>query len=178
MPVHAGPDAATGPVAQYELRCSLRAPLPLEQVFRFFESPGNLALITPRWLRFEIRTPGSIQMQRGLNIDYTIRWLGLPMRWTSRITEYEPSRLFVDEQVRGPYRRWHHRHDFFPDGEGTIISDRVSYSLPLGVIGRVANALLVKRQLLAIFRFRQRSVAKLLEADCTTIEAPVIRRLP
>ena len=178
MPVHAGPDTATGPVAQYELRCSLWAPLPIDRVFGFFESPGNLALITPRWLRFEIRTSGGIHMKRGLNIDYTIRWLGLPLGWTSRITEYDPPRLFVDEQVRGPYRSWHHRHDFFPDGQGTIISDCVAYSLPLGVLGRVAHALTVKWQLLAIFRFRQRAVAKLLEVDCTTIEAPVIRRLP
>ena len=136
--------------------------MPIDRVFRFFEEPRNLTLITPPWLRFVIRGPGEIEMRRGAHIDYTIRWLGLPMGWTSVISEYDPPHSFADEQVRGPYSYWHHRHEFVSDGEGTIVSDRVHYSLPLGQLGRIAHALIVKRQLLAIFRYRQRAIARLL----------------
>jgi ligand-binding SRPBCC domain-containing protein len=100
------------------------------------------------------------------------------MRWTSAITVYDPPRSFVDEQVRGPYRYWHHRHDFVSDGDSTVVSDRVRYSLPLGPLGRAAHELTVKRQLLGIFRYRQRAVAAMLRAECETIEAPVIVLLP
>jgi ligand-binding SRPBCC domain-containing protein len=160
---------------RYELRCSLHAPLPIGRVFRAFEEPRNLAKITPGWLRFIIRTPGQLEMRPGLHIDYTIRWLGLPMPWRSVISHYDPPRVFVDEQVRGPYRYWHHEHAFQSDGAGTVVSDCVRYSLPLGPLGAAAHSLMVKRQLLGIFRFRQRAIAKLLGVECRTLEAPVIR---
>lgn len=116
-------------------------------------------------------------MRPGLRLDYTIRWLGLPMRWTSMITAYDAPHVFVDEQERGPYAYWHHRHDFFADSAGTVIADRVRYSLPLGPLGRIAQAVMVKPQLLGIFRFRQDAVAKLLGVECTPIDPPAIRSL-
>jgi ligand-binding SRPBCC domain-containing protein len=117
-------------------------------------------------------------MRQGSRIDYTIHWMGLPMGWTSLITSYDPPHLFVDQQVRGPYAYWQHRHDFFSDPKGTIIADRVRYSLPFGPLGRLAQAVMVKRQLLAIFRFRQNAVRELLGVNCETIESPVIHSLP
>ncbi len=146
-------------------------------MFPVFEQPSNLARITPSWLRFDIRTPGKLEMQTGLHIDYTIHWLGLPMRWTSVIKDYDPPRQFVDEQVRGPYSYWRHQHDFETDAGGTLISDRVLYSLPLGPLGRIAQAVMVKHQLLGIFNFRQRAVAELLGVECRTVEPPTIRTL-
>lgn len=122
-------------------------------------------------------TTGPVEQYEGLTIDYTIRWLGLPMGWTSVITQYDPPNVFVDEQVRGHYHPWRHRHEFVGDGDCTITSDRVRYSLPLGPLGRIAQAVLVKRQLLGIFRFRQRTVAGLLKAECAPVEAPVIVQL-
>lgn len=116
-------------------------------------------------------------MRRGLHIDYTIRWNGLPMGWTSIISGYDPPDSFVDEQVRGPYRYWHHYHGFAPRGEGTLISDRVRYSLPLGPLGRLAHALMVRRQLLGIFTYRQTAVAELLGVQCRNVQEPRIVRL-
>jgi uncharacterized protein len=165
---------AVAPAAQYELRCSLHAPLPLYRTFEAFEEPRNLARITPAWLRFQIRSHERLEMKKGLQIDYTIRWVGLPLRWRSLISAYEPPFMFVDEQVVGPYTSWHHLHEFRPSNGGTLVTDRVRYSLPFGVLGRVAHEIAVKRQLLAIFQFRQSAIAQLLGAECSTVVAPEI----
>jgi ligand-binding SRPBCC domain-containing protein len=146
----------------WRLECEMTAPVAIERAFGLFEDPYNLAKVTPPWLRFQIVSPERIVMRRGANIDYTIRWLGLPFGWRTLITEYDPPKVFVDEQLRGPYRLWRHRHDFRETAAGTIISDRVDYRLPFGFIGDLAHALVVRRQLIGIFRFRQRAIADLL----------------
>ena len=99
-------------------------------------------------------------MRAGLEIDYRIRpLLGIPMRWRTRIDGYEPPVAFSDIQLRGPYRRWEHRHTFTSVPGGTLIEDDVTYSLPLGPLGELAHRLVVRNQLLEIFRHRGRTIA-------------------
>ncbi len=147
---------------EYRLERRLLVPRPLEAVFPFFADARNLARITPPGLGFEIigSSDGDetvpIRMRTGLRIHYRIRPLGVPQRWTSEITVWEPPHRFVDEQVRGPYRRWVHEHTFRETHGGTEIADRVEYEMPFGPLGRLAHALLVKRQLEEIFAFRER----------------------
>ena len=129
-----------------------------------FESPYNLAKITPSWLNFRITTPGKVTLRRGAEIEYQIRWLGIPMSWKTIISAYEPPLFFEDEQARGPYAVWRHRHTFEEVEDGTLISDRVEYALPLGALGRVVQPI-VRRQLLGIFEFRQRALPPLLGGD-------------
>lgn len=136
-------------------------PRSLEETFRFFEEPHNLSRITPPWLNFQVKH-GQLEMKNGLGIDYTIRWLGLPMKWRSRITQYNPPYRFVDQQERGPYRYWHHLHEFKSVPGGTLVTDEVTYALPLGFLGRMAHALVVRRQLEGIFRFRQKALTEIL----------------
>jgi ligand-binding SRPBCC domain-containing protein len=137
---------------------------PLERVFGFFAEAENLERITPPWLRFELLTAGPIAMRVGTLIDYRLHVHRVPLRWTSRIEEWEPGRAFVDRQLRGPYGLWHHRHSFAPDGDGTVVRDEVDYALPFGPIGELAHALLVRRDLERIFTYRHAAVAGLLAA--------------
>ena len=67
------------------MRCEMTAPATLEEVFKFFEDPRNLGRITPPGLSFTVQTNGDIEMRKGAQIDYTIRWLGLPMSWRQEI---------------------------------------------------------------------------------------------
>ncbi len=106
-------------------------PAPVDRVFAFFSDTMNLARITPRNLRFRVLTPPPIVMRVGLVIDYRIRVRGIPMRWTSLITAWEPGRRFVDEQARGPYRLWVHEHLFEATPGGTRMRDTVKYATPL-----------------------------------------------
>lgn len=146
----------------YRLEREQRLEQPLERVFEFFAAAGNLERITPSWLRFEVLTPESVEMQVGTLIDYRLRVHGLPVRWTSRIEQWDPGRSFVDRQLRGPYGLWHHRHTFAADGTGTTVRDDVHYGLPLGALGDLAHRLVVRRDLERIFAFRQRAVVEAL----------------
>lgn len=141
-----------------------------------FENPRNLALITPRSLGFEVLTEGKLTMRVGLEIDYRFRWLGLPMRWRTRITEYVRDNHFVDEGIRSPYLLWRHRHGFWDVPDGTLVRDTVRYALPLGALGRIAHTISVRRQLLEIFRYRQQTLNAHWGRQ-SLIEWPVIRAI-
>src|SRR5262245_5790145 len=96
-------------------------PKPIEDVFGFFADATNLEAITPAWLRFRIVTPTPIAMAVGTLIAYRLRWRGLPLHWTTRIEAWEPPHRFVDMQLSGPYRSWHHTHSFESQEGGTLI---------------------------------------------------------
>ena len=133
-----------------------------EDVFAFFAQAGNLQRITPPWLGFSLATPEPVEMKVGTLIEYRLHLRRIPLRWISRIELWEPGHAFVDVQVKGPYRLWHHRHEFQPAGGGTLVSDHVTYSLPLGPLGGVAHSAFVERDLARIFAFRHQAVATLL----------------
>lgn len=132
----------------------------LDEVTSFFENPRNLEALTPPFLRFTIRTEGNIEMKEGALIDYSISLHGLPMSWSTRIESYQPGVDFVDVQLNGPYKYWHHHHTFRAVPGGTEIGDKVTYELPLGPLGAVAHNLFVKRQLATIFDYREKVVAE------------------
>ena len=160
----------------YTLRCETLAPLPIGGVFRVFEDPYNLARLTPPWLHFRLTSKERVEMRKGAEIDYVIRWLGVPMRWRTVIAEYDPPHLFVDEQVRGPYPLWRHRHTFETAAEGTLVRDRVDYALPFGVLGRAAHAMLVGAQLRRIFAYRQAKLDELFGVKSRRLLDPLIAR--
>lgn len=135
---------------------------PRKDVFDFFARAENLERITPPWLSFRLLTPGPIDMSPGTLIDYRLRLHGLPLRWTSRIEDWEEEHRFVDAQLHGPYRSWRHLHEFEPVGAGTRVRDRVEYALPLGRWGDVLGMPLVRRDLGLIFDYRATAVARLL----------------
>lgn len=150
----------------YVLDVSMFLALPIEQVFPFFADARNLEAITPPSLHFRILTPMPVDMKPGLLIDYRIRMRGIPMRWRSEISRFDPPRFFIDEQRRGPYKLWRHEH-FFEAGvgdsgePGTTIRDRVSY-IPRG--GALLHRCFVRPELERIFAYRQQSIRQLLKA--------------
>lgn len=135
-------------------------PAALGEVFAFFCDPHNLETLTPPWLGFRIIEATDRPIQLGTRIRYRLRVRGIPLRWESRIAEFAPGEHFADEQVRGPYAYWYHRHQFETVPEGVAISDEVAYRLPLGPLGRAAHALVVRRDLDRIFTFRHTRVAE------------------
>jgi ligand-binding SRPBCC domain-containing protein len=136
-----------------------------ETAWRFFSNPANLSLITPPWLDFRITSPVPGAIYAGLIITYRIRPLaGIAVPWVSEITQVDPPRFFVDQQRQGPYRSWHHQHFLRPVDGGIEKTDQVHYALPGGLIGIGLHALLIRRKLDEIFRFRYDALAHIFDA--------------
>lgn len=149
-------------MARHLLERSQHVPRPRPEVFAFFADAHNLERITPGFLRFRILTPPPIAMRPGAVIDYRLSLFGLPFRWRTEIEAFEPEARFVDVQRSGPYRLWRHTHTFEDAPGGTLVADRVEYELPLGRLGELAHAAVVRRQLRAIFDHRARVIGELL----------------
>jgi ligand-binding SRPBCC domain-containing protein len=140
---------------------------PIGEAFDFFSRAENLEAITPPLLRFRITTPGPVEMGVGTLIRYRLRLRGVPVSWLTRIEAWDPPRGFVDRQLRGPYGLWHHTHAFEPwgeDGSRTRMTDLIRYGQRFGILGAIAEHLIVRRDLDRIFDFRRDTIPALLAA--------------
>lgn len=137
-------------------------PRRVNEVFAFFAEARNLELITPPWLHFDLRTPEPISMRAGTFIEYGLRLHRIPVHWLTVIHEWDEGRGFADHQVRGPYRRWYHQHQFEPVAGGTLVRDTVTYEMPFGPLGALAHTAFVRRDLDEIFDYRGDAVARIL----------------
>jgi ligand-binding SRPBCC domain-containing protein len=138
---------------EYLLQREQFIPTRIDQVFSFFADAANLEFLTPPWLHFRIKSKLPVTMKTGALIDYTIRW-------QTGILDWSPPHRFIDTQLKGPYKLWHHTHTFAVHSGGTLMTDVVRYALPLGPLGVVAHSLMVHRDLHAIFDYRQKRVAE------------------
>jgi ligand-binding SRPBCC domain-containing protein len=142
----------------YHVRSSLWLPRPLADVFEFFADARNLELLTPPWLSFQILTTAPVTMRPGAQIAYRLKLHGIPLRWDSEITVWEPPSRFVDIQRRGPYRRWEHEHRFAEHEGGTLVSDHVTYAVWGGCL---VQRLLVGPDVRRIFAYRRARLAEI-----------------
>jgi ligand-binding SRPBCC domain-containing protein len=147
----------------FRLEASQFLPCPRDELFALFSDAFELENLTPTWLHFSVITPLPIAIGRGTLIDYRLRVHGLPLRWQSLISDWQPPLRFVDEQTRGPFRRWRHEHSFEAVKGGNFCRDIVDYSLWGGWL---VHALLARRDLLTIFRFRQNKLRERFSASC------------
>lgn len=132
-----------------------------EEVFPFFSEAKNLEKITPPWLHFRILDQSTPQIQEGTIFNYQLRIRGFPVKWRSRIENWQLNKQFVDTQLRGPYKIWHHTHLFEEIPGGTKMIDRVIYELPLGLIGDVFGRQLVRKDVTTIFDYRYKIIREI-----------------
>ncbi|MCC9071476.1 SRPBCC family protein [Flavobacterium sp. F-65] len=134
----------------------------LEECWTFFSNPKNLQVITPKSMGFEVTDYDNKLMYPGQIIQYKITpLLGIKLNWMTEITIVKENNYFIDEQRFGPYTLWHHKHFFEATANGTKMTDVVHYALPLGFIGRIMNALIVKNELKMIFGYRHKKIEEL-----------------
>ena len=157
----------------YRLETRLFVPAPVPAVFSFFADARNLEAITPPSLRFTVLTP-AVVMRQGTRLDYRLRLRGIPFRWQSEITAWEPNERFKDEQRRGPYRYWRHVHLFRESEGGTLVEDGVEYDVSCGSF---LHHWLVAPELVRIFRFRQDALARIFGEDPRQVGKVAILKL-
>jgi ligand-binding SRPBCC domain-containing protein len=148
----------------YRLERSLFLPRPREEVFAFFSDAANLERITPPFLNFHIITPRPIAMKPGTIIDYKLRLYGIAFQWRTLIETFDPPVSFSDVQVTGPYRRWHHLHEFVEVPGGTEMRDRVDYELPFPLFAPIVHPLFVRRSVQQIFDYRNKIISEIFGA--------------
>ena len=134
-----------------------------EDIFEFFASAENLERLTPPWLNFKILSALPIDMAAGTVIEYQIKLHGIPIRWESEITLWDPPHRFCDVQRKGPYRKWVHEHIFETSDVGTLVRDRVNYEV---IGGNLINKLFVKKDLDKIFNYRQATLLSIFNYEC------------
>ncbi|MEZ5199586.1 MAG: SRPBCC family protein [Bacteroidales bacterium] len=144
----------------YQFRRELKINASLEDVWDFISSPKNLKEITPDYMGFDITSKGLPEkMYPGMIISYQVKpLLGIKTTWVTEITQVKDKAYFVDEQRVGPYSVWHHEHFIEAIPNGVLMKDIVSYKPPMGILGSIANALIIKKKLREIFEYRSRAI--------------------
>ena len=146
----------------YQKKSELKVNASLEEVWDFISSPANLKEITPDYMGFDITSTGLPEkMHPGMIICYIVKpVLGIKTPWVTEITHVREKEFFVDEQRVGPYAIWHHQHHIEPIEGGVLMRDIVSYKPPFGVLGSIANTLLIRKKLKEIFNYRTEAIIK------------------
>lgn len=148
----------------YHLNFSQQLPISLTEAWDFFSSPLNLAKITPEDMAFEVTSDLKqlAKMYPGMIITYKVSPItGIKLNWMTEITQVKPQEYFIDEQRFGPYQFWHHQHHFKAIEGGVEMNDILTYGLPMGIFGKIANSLYVANKLQQIFNYRRKKVIEL-----------------
>ena len=150
----------------YTLKASQFLPIGVNEAWEFFSSPKNLKVITPPFMGFDILSSlNGEEMYNGQIVTYRVRpILNIPVTWVSELKHINAPHYFVDEQKQGPYKVWHHQHFIQETDGGVIIRDEVNYKLPMGILGKFAHWLFVRKQLNHIFEFRKKKLEELFAA--------------
>ncbi len=143
-------------VYQYERQQLLHASL--DEVWNFISNPRNLRTITPDHMGFNISSgPLPDKMYVGQIISYKVSpVLGIPLNWVTEISHISEQEYFVDRQIVGPYRLWHHEHFLTETADGVLMKDLVTYKPPMGILGKLSNTILIKKKIRQIFDYREK----------------------
>ena len=146
----------------YQKTSEMKINASIEDIWDFISSPANLKEITPDYMGFDILSKDlPVKMYPGMIISYAVKpLLGIKTTWVTEITQVEDKKYFVDEQRIGPYSMWHHQHIIEPIENGVLMKDIVSYKPPFGVLGSIANFIIVRQKLNEIFEYRTKAIIK------------------
>lgn len=127
-----------------------------EQLFAFHELPDAFVRLMPPWEKSRVvqSAPNLHKGSRAI-VDASIA-PGIVLRWESLHTAYDPPHSFEDQQVRGPFRRWRHRHIMEAHPQGAMLIDDIEYEPPLGILGRIFGTAIIERRLRRLFEYRHR----------------------
>jgi uncharacterized protein (TIGR01777 family) len=133
---------------------------PPYEVFDFFSDEKNLEKITPPFLNFKVLGKDTENIQEGTKINYKLKVHGITIKWISKIYHFEKNKQFIDEQIKGPYKKWIHTHSFYSLKKGTLIRDKVEYKVPFGSIGKLLVSRIIAKDLHNIFNYRKKVINK------------------
>ena len=146
----------------YRLETIQNLPISKSHAWDFLSNPKNLKRITPDYMGFKIINGTADKIYAGQIIQYMVSpVMGIPTKWVTEITHVDDGNYFVDEQRFGPYSLWHHKHFIKAIKNGVEMKDIIDYKIPLGIIGRIAQPILVAPKLKEIFEYRKNALIEL-----------------
>ncbi len=147
----------------YELRRKQKIPVSIDKAWEFFSNPENLGLITPVYMNFRILSRSDAgDMYPGMIISYRLNPLfKIQVKWATEITQVKEKEYFIDNQIKGPYKIWHHEHRFKTLNSGIEMEDILYYDLPLGILGRFVHRIFIQQKVHEIFNFREQKIKEL-----------------
>tara|TARA_B100000780_G_scaffold122898_2_gene86126 strand:+ start:5333 stop:5791 length:459 start_codon:yes stop_codon:yes gene_type:complete len=137
----------------------------IDTLWDFISDPSNLKKITPSKLGFKMIHSSNSTMCEGMIIGYKITpFLNIQTKWVTEISHLKHKEVFVDVQLYGPYKLWHHQHLFKAiDDNNVSMTDIVTYALPLGIIGDLVNYIFIEKKINTIFEFRKIALEKIFQ---------------
>ncbi|MGB0452375.1 MAG: TIGR01777 family oxidoreductase [Bacteriovoracaceae bacterium] len=135
-------------------------PISSEKAFQFFKEAKNLERITPEWLNFKVVRQTTAQIQQGTIFDYKLKVHGIPLNWRTHISDWKENESFVDYSTKGPYRVWHHTHQFIPVEGGVVMIDKVRFKVPGPFFLSPVINFFVKKDIQKIFHHRTEVIEK------------------
>lgn len=133
-------------------------PISKERLFPYFQDEKNLEELTPPWLNFKVLNKSTDQIQKGTIVNYQLKLYGIPFGWQTEILDMQKNKSFIDNQVKGPYSKWHHTHDFIALGEGTLVKDTIRYKVPMSGLGKTFAGPKVDNDVKKIFKYRSEKI--------------------
>lgn len=131
-----------------------------DDIFPFFSNEYNLEKITPPFLGFKVLGKNTDEIKSGTLIDYSLKLHGIPLKWKTEILEFKPNEYFIDQQLKGPYKKWFHQHKFYPLKNGTLMVDHITYKPPMGILGRLFAGSYIRKDVTKIFNYRREIIEK------------------
>jgi len=146
----------------YRLNITQNLPISTSEAWEFLSDPVNLKTITPDYMGFEILSGAEKKIYPGQIIQYIVTpILGIRTKWVTEITHVREGKYFVDEQRFGPYSLWHHKHFIKSIKNGVEMEDIIDYKIPMGILGQIAQPIIVKPKLDEIFQYRKKKLIEL-----------------
>ena len=147
----------------YQIKRIQNIPIELKKAWDFFSQPDNLKLITPDYLNFKILSKSDAgEMYPGMIITYTLSPLfHISINWATEISQVKEYKYFIDNQIKGPYKIWHHEHHFKETEQGVEMRDILYYEIPYGFVGRFLHKLIIGKKVNEIFNYREQKIKEL-----------------
>lgn len=133
----------------------------IDTAWDFFSNPFNLNEITPKKMGFRVLNITSADpIYEGMLIEYHVSPLfGIKLFWQTLIKNLNAPHSFIDQQRKGPYQFWEHKHEFIPNEDGVLMKDTIRYQVPFGLLGRIFHPV-IRKKLEEIFAYRYQTLEK------------------
>ncbi|MBU8891280.1 MAG: SRPBCC family protein [Bacteroidales bacterium] len=147
----------------HKLKKTQNISLPVQEAWEFFSQPDNIEKITPSNLHFKILSRSDAgEMYPGMIISYKVSSLSnLVVKWVTEVTQIKKHKYFIDHQIQGLYKIWHHEHHFKEIANGTEMKDILFYDVRFGFVGQLLHKIFIRKRIEEIFNYRELKIKEL-----------------